>query len=112
MTNRIKPAGKPNCYRFVLSEDAWDDILEIYRRGIKRRVATIYYGDSDELATQLSALLAKTPDLLSSCNQLAAHLIAELKFGDPEEIRFRVRFNNRLIQGLKQAIVETVRRAA
>ena len=112
MSNKTKPSDERKKYRFISSEDSWDHILEIYRRGVRKRFAKIYYGDSDELATKLSALLAMSPDLLPSCNRLVAALIAELKFGDPEEMRFRVRFDIRLMEGLKKAIIETVRRAA
>jgi hypothetical protein len=112
MTNTTKPSDKPKPYRFVSDQDPWYHILKVYRRGHKKRIAIIYYGDSDELATQLSALLAKSPDLLPSCNSLVAELMAELTFGDPEEIRFHRRFDCRLIAGLQQAIIDTVRRSA
>src|SRR5208283_4309858 len=108
MTNKTKPSDKPKTYRFVSDQDPWYHILKIYRRVHNKRIAIIYYGDSDELATQLSELLAMMPDLLPSCNSLVAELMADLKFGDPEEIRFHRRFDCRLIAGPQQAIIDTV----
>jgi hypothetical protein len=112
MTNETKQSDSPKPYRFVSDEDPWFRFLRIYRRGVRKPIANICYCYSDDLAEQLSAVLAKTPDLLPSCNQHVAELIAELKFGDPEETRFHRRFDIRLIEGFKIAMIETVRRSA
>jgi hypothetical protein len=101
---------RPNKYRFVSDADSWDHILEIYRRGSKKPIAKFCYGNSNELATQLSELFAKMPELLPSCTGFVAALIADLKSGDPEEMRFRRRFDCRLLAGFEKALIDTVRR--
>jgi hypothetical protein len=111
MTRKTKPSRPPVEYRFVSDEDSWSRFLRIYRRGVRKPIASICYYYSDDLAEQLSELMVKMPDLLPSCAQIAAGMIADLTFAEPEN-PYENRFDHRLLAGLREAIIETVRRSA
>ncbi len=103
MTNKAKPSEMHEQYRFVLSDDTWDEVLEIYRHGVKRPVATVRYWEADDLSESLVRLFAKTPALLASCQRLLAALKTDLKSNDPK-IRFQAAKEYELRGGLRKAI--------
>ena len=111
MTNKTKPSYRSEQYHFVSSDDTWDEVLEIYRRGVKKRLAIIRYWDANDLADSLVRLFVKHPVLLGSCTLLLAELKSKLKSPDPK-IRCQAAREHELIDGLKKAIAIAKRRKA
>ena len=103
MTNKVRLSDKPEQYHFVSSDDTWDEVLEIYRRGVKRRVAIVRYWDADDLADSLVKLSANIPALVGACKLLLAELKAQLKSDDPK-VRCQAARDHELIGGLQKAI--------